>query len=50
MSRYSFSSAILYSKHEFVFQICEIIVTLDTVMFMSSDICRGAQILGARSP
>jgi hypothetical protein len=44
------SFAILYSKHKFVFQICEIIVTLDTVVFMSTEICRGAQILGARSP
>jgi hypothetical protein len=33
----TYSSAILHSKHKFVFQICEIIVTLNTVMFMSTD-------------
>jgi len=38
----SFSFAVLYSKHEFVFQMCEIIVTLDTIVFVSTDICRGA--------
>jgi len=46
----SFYSAILYSKHEFVFQTCEIIVTLDTVLLMSTNICKAPQILGARSP